>query len=74
MLGWRPIRVVERGKTWTDWVSPDEQWMLSQGHGIPYTAWDLFRNVKGQWRWVRVVPGLRQTIQALANIRARRNS
>jgi hypothetical protein len=72
--GWRRVPTVEHNKKWIDWVSPDEQWMLSQGHGIPYTAWDLFKKVGGQWRWVRVVPGLKETIQALDNIRARRNS
>jgi hypothetical protein len=73
VLGRKRQRVQDNGRWWNDWYSPDGKWMLAQGHSAKSDQWDLFAKKDGKWRWVREVPGLRETIQALARV-ARRSS
>ncbi|MGD9749413.1 MAG: hypothetical protein AB7W59_00295 [Acidimicrobiia bacterium] len=74
MNGWKRVRVEDAGQAWNDWFSPDGKWMLAQGHRYPFSAWCLFAMKDGKWRWVRDVPGLQVTIQALARMEAKRSS
>lgn len=75
-LGWETVREPDRrGRMWVNWVSPDGQLRLEQGHMKPDNAWVLLKRTKdGKWRWVRDIPGTPRDVIPVLNAVASKRS
>ncbi len=72
--GWRRVKSTdERGRMWIDHVSPDGQWMASEGwdeearhEGKPWALLRREPRLKGGWRVVEVFATLAKAKRAAA--------